>query len=135
MYEKGGEDRIFAFSHFLTRPRLARIWVPLNGVLRMGQVLNVNCCATVLIDRLLLGQVVSAEILMASEHGCPIEMHRIPIEKCDEMYDETCDGNTFMPFHRAQYDSRTGQSPNSPREQVKFTLTYQRRLSYFCRLT
>jgi dual oxidase len=64
------------------------------------------------------GQVVSAEILMASEHGCPIEMHRIPIEKCDEMYDEQCDGQTFMPFHRAHYDSRTGQSPNSPREQT-----------------
>ena len=62
---------------------------------------------------------VSAEILMASEHGCPIEMHRIPIEKCDEMYDENCTGETFMPFHRAQYDGKTGQSPNSPREQVR----------------
>lgn len=64
------------------------------------------------------GQVVSAEILMASELGCPIEMHRIPIEKCDEMYDANCKGDTFMPFHRAQYDRRTGQSPNSPREQL-----------------
>ena len=66
----------------------------------------------------LAGQVVSAEILMASEHGCPIEMHRIQIEKCDEMYDEQCDGQTFMPFHRASYDPNTGQSPNNPREQV-----------------
>lgn len=64
------------------------------------------------------GQVVSAEILMASEHGCPIEMHRIPIDKCDEMYDSNCKGDTFMPFHRAQYDVKTGQSPNSPREQL-----------------
>ena len=55
---------------------------------------------------------------MASEHGCPIEMHRIQIEKCDEMYDEGCDGQTFMPFHRASYDPNTGQSPNNPREQV-----------------
>ena len=62
---------------------------------------------------------VSAEILMASEHGCPIEMHRIQIEKCDEMYDEQCDGRTFMPFHRASYDPNTGQSPNNPREQVR----------------
>lgn len=62
---------------------------------------------------------VSAEILMASEHGCPIEMHRIQIEKCDEMYDEGCDGRTFMPFHRASYDPNTGQSPNNPREQVR----------------
>jgi len=64
------------------------------------------------------GQVVSAEILMASENGCPIEVHKIPIEKCDEMYDADCKGDKFMPFHRAHYDSKTGQSPNSPREQV-----------------
>lgn len=71
-----------------------------------------------------LGQVVSAEILMASEHGCPIEMHRIPIDECDEMYDENCEGNAFMPFHRAQYDRNTGQSPNSPREQVRANPSY-----------
>ena len=72
------------------------------------------------------GQVVSAEILMASELGCPIEMHRIPIEKCDEMYDPECKGDTFMPFHRASYDKDTGQSPNTPREQVRptFVLIY-----------
>ncbi len=55
---------------------------------------------------------------MASEQGCPIEMHRIEIDRCDEMYDEACNGQTSMPFHRASYDSATGQSPNSPREQV-----------------
>ena len=54
---------------------------------------------------------------MASESGCPIEMHKIPIEKCDEMYDEECTGDKFMPFHRAGYDKKTGQSPNTPREQ------------------
>jgi len=64
------------------------------------------------------GQVVSAEILYATEHGCPIELHKIPIDKCDEMYDEECTGEAFMPFHRALYDRRTGQSPNNPREQV-----------------
>ena len=62
---------------------------------------------------------VSAEILSASELGCPIEMHRIAIEKCDEMYDPDCKGDAFMPFHRAHYDKNTGQSPNSPREQVR----------------
>lgn len=66
-----------------------------------------------------IGQVVSSEILMASESGCPIEMHRIDIEKCDEMYDKECKGNKYMPFHRAGYDHKTGQSPNRPREQVK----------------
>ena len=35
------------------------------------------------------------------------------------MYDEGCDGQTFMPFHRASYDPNTGQSPNNPREQVR----------------
>ncbi|XP_065579570.1 dual oxidase-like isoform X2 [Artemia franciscana] len=64
------------------------------------------------------GQLVSSEILMASESGCPIEMHKIYIEKCDEMYDAECRGNKYMPFHRAWYDHKTGQSPNSPREQT-----------------
>lgn len=64
------------------------------------------------------GQVVSSEILMASESGCPIEVHHIDIERCDEMYDKDCQGNKYIPFHRAGYDRRTGQSPNSPREQV-----------------
>lgn len=68
---------------------------------------------------ILIGQVVSSEILMASESGCPIEMHRIDIEKCDEMYDKECKGNRYMPFHRAGYDHKTGQSPNRPREQVR----------------
>ena len=63
----------------------------------------------------------SSEVLMASELGCPIEMHRIPIEKCDEMYDPECKGDTFMPFHRALYDKDTGQSPNTPQEQIKPT--------------
>ncbi|XP_071446049.1 dual oxidase [Hetaerina americana] len=64
------------------------------------------------------GQMVSSEILMASESGCPIEVHRIDIEQCDEMYDRECVGGKYIPFHRAGYDRRTGQSPNSPREQT-----------------
>lgn len=64
------------------------------------------------------GQVVANEIVMASESGCPIEMHRIEIEKCDEMYDRECRGDKYIPFHRAAYDRDTGQSPNAPREQV-----------------
>ncbi|VVC91212.1 unnamed protein product, partial [Leptidea sinapis] len=63
------------------------------------------------------GQVVTGEIVMASESGCPIEQHRIPVDKCDHMYDPDCDGVKYMPFHRAAYDRATGQSPNSPREQ------------------
>lgn len=64
------------------------------------------------------GQVVTNEIVMASESGCPIEMHRIEVEKCDEMYDKDCRGDRYIPFHRALYDRNTGQSPNAPREQV-----------------
>lgn len=64
------------------------------------------------------GQVVANEIVMASESGCPIEMHRIEIEKCDKMYDRECRGDRYIPFHRAAYDRDTGQSPNAPREQV-----------------
>lgn len=61
---------------------------------------------------------------MASESGCPIEQHRIPVEKCDHMYDPDCEGAMYMPFHRAAYDRSTGQSPNSPREQVIICINY-----------
>lgn len=70
------------------------------------------------------GQVVSSEILQASEAGCPIEMHKINIERCDEMYDKDCTGEKFMPFHRAGYDYATGQSPNSPREQLNYVTSW-----------
>ena len=52
-------------------------------------------------------------------------MHRIPIEKCDEMYDPECKGDVFMPFTRANYDKNTGQSPNSPREQVRKIMIFR----------
>lgn len=55
---------------------------------------------------------------MASESGCPIEFHRIDVDKCDPVFDEECQGNKYIPFLRADYDRRTGRSPNSPREQV-----------------
>ncbi|XP_065202273.1 dual oxidase [Planococcus citri] len=64
------------------------------------------------------GQVVSSEIVMGSEKGCPIEVHNIEIEKCDEMYDPDCEGGKSIPFHRAGYDRKTGQSPNNPRQQI-----------------
>lgn len=70
-----------------------------------------------------LGQVVTSEILMSGEIGCPIEMYRIKINQCDEMYDRDCEGTKYMPFHRSGYDSRTGQSPNNPREQVSFHIS------------
>ncbi|XP_044584907.1 dual oxidase [Cotesia glomerata] len=64
------------------------------------------------------GQLVTAEIIMASESGCPIEFHRIEVEKCDFIFDKDCQGNKYIPFLRADYDRKTGHSPNSPREQI-----------------
>lgn len=76
------------------------------------------------------GQVVTGEIVMASESGCPIEHHRIPVDKCDHMYDPDCQGTKSMPFLRAAYDRNTGQSPNSPREQVRLlVLSYNTLIS------
>ena len=69
-----------------------------------------------------LAQVVTSEILMASEIGnmqaCPIEVTKIPISRCDDNFDKECKGESTMPFYRAMYDAKTGQNPNSPREQV-----------------
>ena len=64
--------------------------------------IHVNICPAVVkcVSIHELCQVVSAEILMASETGCPIEMHKIPIKQCDQMYDSDCRGDQFMPFHR-----------------------------------
>lgn len=64
------------------------------------------------------GQVVTNEIVMSSESGCPIEVFKIDIEKCDEAYDVECKGDKYIPFHRAAYDRETGHSPNQPREQI-----------------
>lgn len=64
------------------------------------------------------GQLVTSEIIMASESGCPIEFHRIEVDKCDKIFDKNCDGNKYIPFRRADYDRSTGHSPNSPREQI-----------------
>uniref|UniRef100_A0A2P2I0U3 NAD(P)H oxidase (H2O2-forming) n=1 Tax=Hirondellea gigas TaxID=1518452 RepID=A0A2P2I0U3_9CRUS len=70
------------------------------------------------------GQVVSSEILQASEAGCPIELHKIEIEPCDEMFDKECKGGRYIPFKRAGYDRNTGQSPNNPREQLNYVTSW-----------
>ena len=40
---------------------------------------------------------------------------KLTLCRCDETFDANCDGETTMPFYRAQYDAKTGQSPNMPR--------------------
>ena len=67
---------------------------------------------------------------MASESGCPIEFHRIDVEKCDPVFDKDCQGNKYIPFLRADYDRKTGHSPNSPREQVKNLLFNKKHVSF-----
>ncbi|GFX61469.1 dual oxidase [Trichonephila clavipes] len=68
-------------------------------------------------SRVATGQVAASEVLMASESGCPIEVQKIEVGECDDAFDKDCKGTKLMPFHRALYDHKTGQSPNSPREQ------------------
>uniref|UniRef100_A0A915J7Z2 NAD(P)H oxidase (H2O2-forming) n=1 Tax=Romanomermis culicivorax TaxID=13658 RepID=A0A915J7Z2_ROMCU len=63
-------------------------------------------------------QVVAYEIMQASDVSCPLEMHKIAVNKCDDVFDSQCEGGSMMPFLRAKYDKRTGEGLNSPREQV-----------------
>lgn len=65
------------------------------------------------------GQMVVQEILQSSEAvGCPFEVIKIPISKCDNMWDPSCSGDQYMPMLRSSYDPETGQSPNNPRTQI-----------------
>jgi dual oxidase len=45
-------------------------------------------------------------------------MHKIPVPKCDPVFDKNCEGRTEIPFTRAKYDKQTGHGLNSPREQI-----------------
>ncbi|CAD5221006.1 unnamed protein product [Bursaphelenchus xylophilus] len=63
-------------------------------------------------------QVVAYEIMQSTQISCPLEMHKIPVPKCDTVFDSHCKGETQIPFTRAKYDKTTGHGLNSPREQV-----------------
>lgn len=54
----------------------------------------------------------------STEISCPLEMLKIRVPQCDEVFDKNCEGKTEMPFTRAKYDKATGHGLNSPREQV-----------------
>ena len=54
----------------------------------------------------------------STQNSCPLEMLKIPVPKCDEVFDKDCEGKTEIPFSRAKYDKNTGHGLNSPREQV-----------------
>ncbi|KAI1729776.1 heme peroxidase domain-containing protein [Ditylenchus destructor] len=63
-------------------------------------------------------QVVAYEIMQSTQISCPLEMHKIPVPRCDPVFDQQCEGKTEIPFTRAKYDKSTGHGLNSPREQV-----------------
>ena len=56
--------------------------------------------------------------MQSTQNSCPLEMHKIPVELCDPVFDKTCEGRTEIPFTRAKYDKATGHGLNSPREQI-----------------
>lgn len=67
------------------------------------------------------GQVVAYEIMQSTQISCPLEMHKIPVPRCDPVFDSACEGKTEIPFVRAKYDKETGHGLNSPREQALFS--------------
>ncbi|VDP17013.1 unnamed protein product [Onchocerca flexuosa] len=58
--------------------------------------------------------------------SCPLEMHKIPVPRCDAVFDAQCIGKTEIPFVRAKYDKNTGHGFNVPREQFKNVRIVQR---------
>lgn len=65
---------------------------------------------------MLTGQHVAEEILDSQTSSCPPEYFFIDIPDGHEYREQT--KHTKMPFIRAQYDHRTGTSPNNPRMQI-----------------
>ena len=64
------------------------------------------------------GQLVSFEVTDTDDTTCPIELLEIPVPKCDPDFDVHCSGTKKMPYERIKYNKHTGQSPNTPRQQV-----------------
>ncbi|CAJ0580698.1 unnamed protein product, partial [Mesorhabditis spiculigera] len=63
-------------------------------------------------------QVVAYEIMHSTQTGCPLEITKIKVPRCDPVFDKSCEGKTEIPFTRAKYDKQTGLGFNSPREQT-----------------
>ncbi|XP_061451047.1 dual oxidase 2 [Rhineura floridana] len=61
---------------------------------------------------------VLSEILEADKPGCPTEFLNLAIPQGDHIFDSAESGDVVLPFQRMQWAPGTGQSPNSPREQV-----------------
>lgn len=54
---------------------------------------------------------------------CPIEIMEVPVPRMDTDFDKEGRGERYMPYERRAYDKNTGQSPNNPRRQVRFTVS------------
>lgn len=59
--------------------------------------------------------------MQSNQISCPLEMHKIKVPQCDQVFDQECSGKTEIPFTRAKYDKATGHGLNAPREQVSNT--------------
>ncbi|XP_063423293.1 dual oxidase-like isoform X1 [Mytilus trossulus] len=70
------------------------------------------------------GQLVSFEVSDTDDTTCPIELLEIPVPKCDPDFDAQCTGTRKMPYERIKYDKHTGQSPNTPRQQVNSATSF-----------
>lgn len=58
--------------------------------------------------------------MQSSLVSCPLEMNKIPVPRCDAVFDANCMGKTEIPFIRTKYDKNTGHGFNAPREQVSY---------------
>lgn len=61
-----------------------------------------------------LAQHVAHEIVDTSRPGCPPEYMNIHVPKGKQKYDYK-----YIPFTRSNYHYDSGQSPNTPRQQVR----------------
>ncbi|XP_069121720.1 dual oxidase-like [Argopecten irradians] len=70
------------------------------------------------------GQLVDFELTDVDDTTCPVELMSIPVPRCDPDYDPQCSGTVSMPYERAAYDKKSGQTPNSPRQQINGATSY-----------
>ncbi|OWF46058.1 Dual oxidase [Mizuhopecten yessoensis] len=70
------------------------------------------------------GQLVDFELTDVDDTTCPAELLSIPVPRCDPDYDPQCSGTMSMPYERAAYDKNSGQTPNSPRQQLNAATSY-----------
>lgn len=70
------------------------------------------------------GQLVQRELTSTDDGTCPAEILEVSVPMGDPDFDPEGRGDRSMPYERAAYDKRTGQSPNNPRSQVNQVTSY-----------